>query len=136
MPVSSGFVNWLEENPQYVEKIGKRLAAPRRGVLMAVEIEEFWPKSWGERPSEEEKALKKAGQYLEQAAPLIPLYRHRYLPSFGATDAPVLSVYGGDIIYYGANLRNWLQIEFCQLPHTTIFEMERMEIPGWNSLIS
>ena len=136
MPVSQGFVNWLDETPRYVETVEKRLKAPVRGVLIAVELEELWPRTWGERPLQEEQALKQAGDRLKKAARLIPLYSHRYIACLPETDdMPVLSVYGGDIIYYGADLENWLEIEFCGLPRGTIFERNLPEIPGWQDLI-
>ena len=137
MPVSDGFVRWLEESPEYVEFVKRKLRAPVRGVLTAVELEEVWPVCWGERPSEEDRALELAGEQLRSAAELIPLYAHRYAVCLeGTGDAPVLSVYGGDIIYYGANLKNWLQIEFCGLSRRTVFESELPVIPGWQGLIS
>ncbi|MGN0294924.1 MAG: hypothetical protein ACI4D3_13070, partial [Lachnospiraceae bacterium] len=137
MPVSDGFVRWLDETPDYVESVKRKLKAPVRGVMTAVELEEVWPACWGERPEEESQALEIAGERLGDASVLIPLYAHRYVSCLEQTDdAPVLSVYGGDIIYYGANLKNWLQIEFCGLSRRTVFESELPEIPGWQTLIS
>lgn len=137
MPVSDGFVRWLDESPEYAETVKRKLKAPVRGVLTAVELEEIWPACWGERPGEETQAVKLAGERLSGAAMLIPLYAHRYAACLPDTDdAPVLSVYGGDIIYYGANLRNWLQIEFCGFSQKTVFETRLPEIPGWQELIS
>lgn len=136
MPVSQGFVNWLEETPEYTEHVKKKLRSPVRGALIAVELEELWPLAWGERPEEEAQALEQAGRRLKEAACLIPLYSHRYMACLPeADDSPILSVYGGDIIYYGAGLKNWLEIEFCGLPRGTIFESALPEIPGWQDLI-
>lgn len=137
MPVSKGFVRWLEESPEYVETVQKKLKAPIRMLLDAVEQEEFWPASWGERPLEGEQLHNKALDKLNQAAVLVPVYSHRYMPCLeGTGDAPILSVYGSDLIYYGSDLKNWLQIEFCSLPRQTIFESELPPIPIWQDLIS
>lgn len=136
MPVSTGFVNWLDDSPGNVEQVKRKLKSPVRGILLTVELEESWPRAWGERPSSEEEALKIAGERINRAAGLIPLYSHRYMTCLdNSEDSPVLSVYGGDIIYYGSNLNNWLQIEFCGLPYRTIFESELPVIPGWQELI-
>lgn len=136
MPVSAGFINWLDDSSVNVKQIKRKMRAPVRGFLAAVELEEIWPRAWGERPFSEEQALSIAGERLNRAAGLIPLYSHRYMACLeNSGDSPVLSVYGGDIIYYGSNLSNWLQIEFCGLPHKTIFESELPEIPGWQELL-
>ena len=136
MPVSFGFVNWLEDSVEYVDMIKRRIDAPVKGVLLAVEMEEIWPNSWGVRPAQEEMALAIAGKQLDQAASLIPLYSHRYLVCSEQSEAaPVLSVYGGDIIYYGSDLLNWLQVEFGGLSHKSIFQAPLPEIPGWQDLI-
>ena len=136
MPVSDGFVRWLDESPEYTETVRRKLKAPIRGILTAVELEEVWPPAWGICPEEEEQALEMAAERLKGAAVLIPLYAHRYMVCLPDTDdAPALSVYGGDIIYYGADLKNWLQIEFCGLSQQTVFESELPEIPVWQELI-
>ncbi|MDO5410317.1 MAG: hypothetical protein Q4F21_07665 [Lachnospiraceae bacterium] len=137
VPVSPGFVNWLDDSDENVKKIRNRLGFPKRNVLKAVEIEEFWPAAWGIRPADEEKALQKAEEQLSQAAVLLPLYSHRFLVcADGISNPPVLSVYGGDIIYYGSCLENWLEIEFCGKSQESVFENPLPFIPGWTPLIS
>ena len=63
-----------------METVEKRLKAPVRGVLIAVELEELWPRTWGERPLQEEQVLKQAGDRLKKAARLIRLFMLAALP--------------------------------------------------------
>lgn len=141
MPISNGFVNWLDDSPENVELIQKRLSFPVRGVLTAVELEKIWPSAWGICPPDEEQAVEIAKERMKGAALLIPVYLHRYVPYLeGVVDPPVLSVYGGDIIYYGFSLENWLRIEFCD-PSDSFWQEQKKkgvstpEIPGWQELI-
>jgi hypothetical protein len=44
---------------------------------------------------------------------MVPIYAHRYLPAGrGTFGHPVLSMWGTDIIYYGADLVDYVNNEF------------------------
>ncbi|WP_216651530.1 hypothetical protein [Actinomadura litoris] len=44
---------------------------------------------------------------------MVPVYGHRFLPAGrGGFGHPVLSMWGGDIIYYGADLLDYIDQEF------------------------
>lgn len=136
MPISDGFVNWLDDSEANVKQIREKIAFPLSSVLLEVEMDVIWPKSWGHRPETEEEAVCAAKKHLEHAASLLPLFSHRYLVDLGEDmDDPVLSVYGGDLIVYGFNLRNWLEVEFCGLPYETVHQETLPSIPGWDCLI-
>lgn len=136
MPISGRFVNWLDDSEENRQHIRRKMEFPMHSVLRGVEIEEVWPAAWGVRPEEDRLAAWKAQFYLDDAAALIPLYGHRYLVCLdGVEDPPVLSVFGGDIIFYGASLSDWLEIEFLGKPQSSVYEAELPEIPGWNVLI-
>ena len=88
------------------------------------------------RIEDDEDAACLAEEHLKQAAVLIPLYGHRFVPCLdGVENPPVLSVYGGDIIYYGENLQNWLEIEFFGKSRDSIRRETIPVIPGWQELI-
>lgn len=136
MPVSGRFVNWLDDSEDNRQHIRRKMDFPLHSVLKGVEIEAIWPAAWGTRPEDDRLAEWKAQFYLSDAVTLIPLYSHRYLVCLeGVEDPPVLSVYGGDIVFYGASLSDWLEIEFLGKPHSSVYEKELPEIPGWNVLI-
>jgi hypothetical protein len=78
-----------------------------------IEHNAFWWPAWGARPTALADAFAVAAARVSEAPRLIPVYRHRYLPAEPcAAGNPVLSVYQMDIIYYGADLREYLANEF------------------------
>lgn len=136
VPVSDRFYNWRDASEENVRKIRRKINFPIRSVLKDVEMDEVWSSSWGIRPKEDEAAVLLAEEQLKQAAILIPLYAHRFLPCLdGVENPPVLSVYGGDIIYYGENLHHWLEIEFLGKTRSSIHREMIPAIPGWQELI-
>jgi hypothetical protein len=86
---------------------------PQHGLLFDVENNTFWPESWGPRPDDASRALEVAREQFVAWPKLVPLYSHRYLPAApSAVGAPVFSVYQTDVIYYGANLVDYIHAEF------------------------
>lgn len=107
---------WDEPWPDWRD--GDR-AALRRQVAWPLEcvagyVEHgFWPVEWGPRPDETEAALVTARKELEKVPVLVPVYAHRFLPAGRGTHGhPVLSVFHTDSIYYGADLAEWVRVEF------------------------
>ena len=136
LPVSDRFYNWRDFSDENVRKIRRRIDFPIRSVCKDVEMDEIWLSSWGNRPADDEEAACLAEKQLKQATVLIPLYGHRFVPCLdGVENPPVLSVYGGDIIYYGENLHHWLEIEFFGKSRDSIRRETLPVIPGWQELI-
>ncbi|MFI5612316.1 hypothetical protein [Amycolatopsis sp. NPDC051903] len=72
-----------------------------------------WDDAWGPRPPSAESAVAVFRTFLAGAAPIVPIYSHRYVAGRpGTFGNPVLSMYGFDIIYYGADLPTYLVNEF------------------------
>jgi hypothetical protein len=89
------------------------LDQPRQGVLFDVEHNAFWLDEWGPRPTSLEGALRVADELVAAAPQLIPIYNHRMMPDEPHLSGnPVFSVHQTDIIVYGADLPNYLHIEF------------------------
>jgi hypothetical protein len=64
-------------------------------------------------PAEASDALVEARKRLTADGPLVPLYVHRFLPAGrGRWGHPVLSIWDVDIIYYGADLLDYIEREF------------------------
>ncbi|NYJ33968.1 hypothetical protein [Nocardiopsis aegyptia] len=81
-----------------------------------------WQPAWGERPDSDEAAVGLARARLAGMPKMIPVYGHRFLPAgHGTFGHPVLSMRGSDIIYYGADLLDYIGQEF---------EEPRPEHPG------
>lgn len=52
-----------------------------------------------------------ARERLTADGPVVPLYVHRFLPAGrGRWGHPVLSIWGVDVIFYGADLLDYVQI--------------------------
>ncbi len=89
------------------------MARPVEGVLFDVEQNDFWYDGWGPRPADPAQAAVTAKALLLTAPRLIPVYSHRFLPAGrGASGHPVLSVMQTDVICYGADLLDYLRVEF------------------------
>jgi hypothetical protein len=102
--------DWRNGDP---DALREQLAWPIHGILFDVEGNAFWHPTWGERPSTMELAKETARHHLEQVPKMVPLYGHRYLPGGrGTYGHPVLSIYQTDIIFYGADLVDYIQHEF------------------------
>ena len=109
------------------------LQAPREGLLFDVAHNEFWPGSWGPRPSDPAAAAEAASVRLATWPRLVPLYGHRYLPPGPSpSPSPVLSVVQSDVIYYGRDLLAWVQRECLGVP---LPEQPRPpDVPFWSKL--
>jgi len=109
MPFGDGFPNW--RGPK--DAIHRFLAWPAEGICFDIERSGFWAPSWGTRPAELTQSLAVAREALIQAPKLIPIYKHRYIPTEPqAAGNPVLSVYQADIIHYGNDLLGYFSREF------------------------
>lgn len=109
-PRRDSWPDWRNGDPN---QLRKQLAWPIDGALFDVEHNAFWHNTWGDRPDDLTAALALARRQLAQAPTLIPIRGHRYLPAGRGTHGhPVLSVYQTDIIFYGADLADYITQEF------------------------
>lgn len=78
-----------------------------------IEHNTFWLKEWGAKPASLDAAFEIARHAVARAPLLIPICGHRYIPANPPEAGnPVFSVYQTDIIYYGAELIDYLQNEY------------------------
>lgn len=105
--------SWPEWRSRDPTVLRVQLMWPAEGVLFDVEHNEVWHHSWGERPADLDVALETARRHLVRALQMVPVYGHRYLPAGrGTFGHPVLSMWQADIIYYGADLIDYVRQEF------------------------
>ena len=136
--------NWRDFSEDNVEKIKKYLNMPIEGILFDIQYNSFWMDCFGEKTGDIEQNKAKAEEYLknakeEEVPRLIPIYSHRYVPSFpDSIDVPVFSVMQTDIIYYGKNIENYFEHEFGNNynPEQEIADLGVIEIPFWSKLAS
>ncbi|MCS7483326.1 hypothetical protein ACFFQW_37070 [Umezawaea endophytica] len=104
---------WPEWRDGRPDELREQLDWPVEGVLRAVESSGHWNAAWGARPDMPEAAVAAARRLLAEAPRLVPIYAHRFLPAGrGTFGHPVLSVWGTDIICYGADLVDYVDQEF------------------------
>lgn len=88
------------------------------GIAFDIEYN-VWLDRWGNRPVALEEALYVARSDFLTWPKLLPIFAHRYLAAEPCRSGnPVFSVHQLDIIYYGANLADYLMIEFLQDDYT------------------
>lgn len=110
LPVSGGWVDWRGADESTLRK---RLDWPADGVCFDIEPDAFWLAEWGPRPQKLADAFETARRAVASAPVLIPIFGHRYIPATPADRGnPIFSVYQTDIIYYGADLRDYFHNEF------------------------
>lgn len=137
LPTSGGFINWRLglRSKDEADKIADRISWPLEGMLFDIQANEFWVKSWGDKPNTYEEKERIAKEKYLTFPKLIPIYSHRYIPCQPHEEGnPVFSVYQMDIIYYGYDLTNYFANEFG-LALTDDFELPdkpQKEIEFWS----
>lgn len=108
----------------------------RAGIHFDIEHNSTWLARWGERPVALADAKAVADADFESWPRLAPVYGHRYLPVDPCREAnPVFSIWQTDIIYYGANLADYLRREFvCGHEGQPFPELTR-RIPIWSDFV-
>jgi len=105
--------DWRTDNPA----LRQMFNWPYDGLLFDVENNNVWLPDWGEKPKTAPERAEVLKAIVDAAPRLIPLYSHRYLPAEpNEAGNPVFSVYQADIIYYGANLANYIDREVNRTP--------------------
>ncbi len=134
VPVGAGWPNWRDADHG---DLRGRLDWPVQGVLFDVEHNGFWHGGWGRPPEAVGERVRIARAELTGVPQLIPVFGHRYLPGIaGQVGHPVLSVYETDIIYYGADLADYLRREW--LGYDAEDDRDRgacSNVPFWTGIV-
>ncbi len=134
LPIEKGFYNWRDFSPGNISRITNAIESPKR-FLHQIINEIDWCDDWGKEPKNLENKAKLIKNKIITAPDLIPIFAHRYMPVCALQNPPVISVHGADVIYYGENLENYLEIEFGDKKQASI-NFESIEyIPFWTDLM-
>ena len=125
--------DWRDGDPAALRA---QLDRPVDGVLFDVERNGFWHRGWGERPVDVRERLEAAREELAKVPRLVPIYAHRFLPAGrGTSGHPVLSVHQTDLIYYGADLLDYIEREFGYVPNWSEGWDPQATVPFWSELL-
>jgi hypothetical protein len=121
-------------------EIQRWLDRPIEGILFDVEHNGFWIPEWGEQGDDIRQALEVARAKIIRAPKLIPILGHRSIPELpNEAGNPIFSVYGGDTVYYGFDLEDYLRHEFnlprkewpAQVKQIEFWDPERFQLLFW-----
>ena len=130
------FPNWRSTDQEDILYIQYRMNWPLDTILWDVEYNAYWMDGWGARPEDSEEARKITTHQIQNAARLIPVFAHHYLPAEPyEVGNPVFSVRGFDTIQYGVDLVNYLSQEF-HLEEAPTIKKNARPIPVWGDLES
>ena len=130
LPFGEGWPDWRNGS---ADDLRGQLDWPIESALFDININGFWPSSWGVRPEDLSEREALARTHLDRIPRLVPLYSHRYLtadPAF--VPSPIFSVHQTDVIYYGDDLLDYVAYEFKVPPlHPAL---NRTHVPYWSNL--
>lgn len=133
LPVSKGFYNWRDFTEDNIKNIKDAINRPQTDLYdMASEV--YWCDDWGGEP-DEKASIEEIRKRLEKAPKLVPIYTHRYMPMLNIERIPIISIHGVDIIYYGKNLIDYMEIEFGGKEQDAIDYGDVEYIPFWSDLM-
>lgn len=142
VPTGPGFPDWRTGSRQHKiwdgslnsTPLADVLRWPLEGMLFDVEENEFWHPDFGPKPEDAAARERAVVACVTKAPRLIPVYSHRYIPATPCVEGnAVLSVYQTDVIYYGANLLDYLEREFFGSSELPLGDVRRVEF--WSDLV-
>ena len=132
---------WIRWNDDPAAKWAGWNTRLHEAVVAAVELDDLWVSSWGQRPDEAGERSDAIATLLADAPPLLPLYDDRAIPLTTARDVdmaesnPVLSIEHTGVTVRGTDLANWLHREF-DVPLPMWPETAARWFPFWSELPS
>jgi hypothetical protein len=132
LPCGSDFPDWRDGDETALRGW---LDLPLRGIRFDIEHNGFWLDEWGPRPASLSEAQRVASELVTAAPRLIPVFKHRMMPSEPYLPGnPVFSVHQTDIIYYGVDLRDYLIHEFLAREDVGVWPIPETvrRVPFWD----
>lgn len=134
LPISAGFYNWRNTRQDNIRLIKQVINRPVNDIYdMAEEV--YWCDDWGVQPKEKKIVEKEVRNRLKDAPKLIPVYGHRYIPVGRDDNPPIISIHNVDIIYYGLDIKDYIEVEFSEKKQNEI-EFKRINhIQFWSDIM-
>jgi len=134
LPVSKGYYNWRDVTEKNIDYIKHIIEKPVNDLCsMAGDIE--WSDEWGNKPGTIREKVERIRERAKSAPKLVPIFCHRYMPIVDIEDAPILSIHGTDIIYYGENLTDYIKVELGEKRQEKINFQNIKKLPFWSDLM-
>ncbi len=128
-PISGYWVDWRSTDQTKLQQVCDWQVV---GTLFDVEVNGFWPRSWGERPTNTDARIHRARRKIAAWPRLVPLVGHRYIPAApGGLDSPVFSVYQTDVIIYGDDLLDFVHREFGSVRTPLVTKLNAQSLKPW-----
>ena len=134
LPISDGFYNWRNFNDENVRMIMRKIETPFLDLKEYID-EIYWCDDWGEEPENIEARNDFLMKKINTAPKLIPMYSHRYIANNQSIQNPVFSIHGTDVIYYGENLKSYLEIEFGIKEYSDMKIENIIPVSFWSDLL-
>lgn len=107
LPVGPGFPNWRCSSAQQLKIL---TSLPALGLCKEVATNNFWARSWGEKPKRTDEAVELAKRLLKESPVLVPIYRNCYIPCApNLAGNPVFYVDGGDVRIWSFDIAGFFQ---------------------------
>jgi hypothetical protein len=125
--------DWFKTSEAEIKRI---LDWPFGGFWFDVREADLWWPEWGLKPKSLFDQAARLADIFAKVPRLIPLDGHRYLPETPTERGnPVFSVYQSDVIYYGADLADWLVRERGGTGRSIDPDHPPKEIPFWSETV-
>ena len=134
LPVSKGYYNWRDVTEKNIDYIKHVIEKPVNDLCSMAEDME-WRDEWGIEPKTKSEKIKRIKERVKCAPQMIPVFCHRYMPAVDTEEAPILSIHGTDIIYYGENLTDYIKVELGEKHQEGINFQNIMKLPFWSDLM-
>lgn len=114
LPVGHHFPNWRSSSPQQLKLL---LNLPFLKISKNVANNNYWVRSWGDKPDDSNRRLDIVKEFLDNAPVLVPIYGNCYIPSTpNAAGNPVFYVDDGGVRVLSFDVARFFQeVEFLQI---------------------
>ncbi|XP_068643570.1 uncharacterized protein [Aristolochia californica] len=107
LPVGPGFPDWRSRS-----HLRAALDLPIAAISLQIARNSLWPKSWGPKPPDPDRALRVSRSQLKKIPLLIPLFNHCYIPSNPSLAGnPIFYVDETEIFCCGFDLADFFERE-------------------------
>ena len=135
LPLGDGWPDWRHGSDLELRAWLDRVA---EGFIFDVlnQNPPFWPATWGELPCAPEDVATTVRRELATWPRLVPIFGHRFTPAAPSpAGSPVFSAWQTDIIYYGANLVEYLTNELPFGQGRKTLSPIVVRVPHWSRFV-